>query len=636
MGFALSPSVNVTETDLSTTIPAVATSIIGMAGKFGWGPCLERVQITFERELIKYFGKLDENNYENWMTAWNALQYAGSIYIVRAIDQTNAKNAGLGVDSTDGSGASSTDKALKSINSDDIPTPAFGVNELLRFIAKYPSDTDDIHVAVANYKNFYEQVTFASGVGSFSAGETVNFKRAAEVIASGKVVIADNTNSVLYVDEIEFIDDADSPLIGTDTLLGVTSGATADFSALVEVDAVKAYTTSDGSTIKFSSLFDYAPSASDEAVVVVFKDDEIVEQFFVSMTENTKDYEGNNIYIEEKINQSSDYIKVFVNSNESTQVPYAITKTKLVGGEISSDNTYAAISNGEIDNAYNMFANPEEFDVNILIDAGNTASTIQKNIKNICEARKDCFAILGVPKAQVVGVDATTANANVIKYRKELPSSSYAGLYNNWKYQYDKFNDKYRWVPVTGDVAGIFANNDYVADAWYAPAGFTRGQVKNVVKFAYNPNRAQRDALYKDGINPVVFFPGDGPTVFGQKTLQTKPSAFDRIDVRRLFIVLEKAISTASKYFLFEKNTAFTRRRIKGMIDPFLRDVKGREGIYDFLVVCDETNNTGEVIDRNELAVDIYIKPTRTAEFINLNFYATKTGVSFDEIVTKS
>jgi phage tail sheath protein FI len=185
---------------------------------------------------------------------------------------------------------------------------------------------------------------------------------------------------------------------------------------------------------------------------------------------------------------------------------------------------------------------------------------------------------------------------------------------------------------LNGDIAGLSARTDYIADPWFSPAGYNRGVIKNVVKLAWSPSKADRDTLYKKGVNPVVTFPGQGTLLFGDKTLLARPSAFDRINVRRLFIVLEKAIATASKFQLFEFNDAFTRAQFRNLVEPFLRDVQGRRGVTDFRVVCDETNNTGEVIDRNEFVADIYIKPARAINFIQLNFIATRTGVSFEEV----
>ena len=218
------------------------------------------------------------------------------------------------------------------------------------------------------------------------------------------------------------------------------------------------------------------------------------------------------------------------------------------------------------------------------------------------------------------------------EYRNELPSTSYAVLDSGSKYQYDRYNDKYRFVPLNGDVAGLCARTDYTNDPWYSPGGLNRGQIKNVVKLAVNPGKTERDNLYSNGVNPVVNFPGQGTVLFGDKTLQSRPSAFDRINVRRLFIVLEKAIATAAKYQLFEFNDSFTRAQFKNLVEPFLRDVQGRRGVTDFRVKCDDTNNTGEVIDRNEFVADIFIKPNRSINFITLNFIAARSSVSFTEI----
>ena len=235
------------------------------------------------------------------------------------------------------------------------------------------------------------------------------------------------------------------------------------------------------------------------------------------------------------------------------------------------------------------------------------------------------------PDTSVIN-NAGSEATSIVTFRDTLTSSSYAVLDSGWKYQYDRYNDVYRWVPLNGDTAGTTVRTDFVADPWFSPAGFNRGQIKNVVKLAYSPSKTDRDTLYKKGVNPVVSFPGNGTVLFGDKTLLAKPSAFDRINVRRLFIVLEKSIATAAKYQLFEFNDGFTRAQFKNLVEPFLRDVQGRRGITDFKVVCDESNNTGEVIDGNEFVADIFIKPARAINFIQLNFVATRTGISFETV----
>jgi phage tail sheath protein FI len=242
------------------------------------------------------------------------------------------------------------------------------------------------------------------------------------------------------------------------------------------------------------------------------------------------------------------------------------------------------------------------------------------------------MAFISPPRSTVVN-NIGEITTDLTSFRNSITSTSYAVIDSGYKYMYDRYNDLYRYVPLNGDIAGLVVRTDTTRDPWYSPAGFNRGIIKNTVKLAYNPSKADRDILYKAGINPVVTFPGQGTLLYGDKTALAKPSAFDRINVRRLFITLEKAIATAAKYTLFEFNDTFTRAQFRNLVEPFLRDVQGRRGIYDYRVVCDETNNTAEVIDRNEFVGDIYIKPAKSINFIQLNFVAVRTGVEFSEIV---
>ena len=267
---------------------------------------------------------------------------------------------------------------------------------------------------------------------------------------------------------------------------------------------------------------------------------------------------------------------------------------------------------------------------------GKANSTIVNHvIDNVALQRLDAVVFCSAqdPETdQVIIGDGSDSVNKIIAFRNQLNSNSYTVLDSGYKYQYDRYNDVYRWVPLNGDIAGLCARTDYTNDPWWSPGGLNRGQVKNVVRLACNPNQTNRDTLYRNSINPVVTFPGQGTVLFGDKTLLAKPSAFDRINVRRLFIVLEKSIATAAKSQLFEFNDAFTRGQFKNLIEPFLRDVQGRRGITDFLVKCDESNNTGEVIDRNEFVADIFVKPTRSINYITLNFVAARSSVAFSEI----
>ena len=310
----------------------------------------------------------------------------------------------------------------------------------------------------------------------------------------------------------------------------------------------------------------------------------------------------------------------------------------LVGGTdkgVSEDLHSEANNNTLFTDGYDLFEDAETQSDIALIIGGPAYSTLAGKLIDLADARKDLVTFLSPLKSDCVNTNAITTKVDdVVNYfNKTLNKSSSYGVFDSgWKYQYDGFNDVFRWVPLNADVAGLCARTEFTNDAWFSPAGFNRGQIRNVTKLAINPRKAHRDKLYKNGINPVVAFPGEGTVLFGDKTMQSKPSAFDRINVRRLFIVLEKAIATAAKFFLFEFNDQFTRAQFVSTVAPFLREVQGRRGITDFRVVCDETNNTGEVIDRNEFVADIFIKPARSINFIQLNFVAVRTDVTFEEV----
>jgi phage tail sheath protein FI len=357
---------------------------------------------------------------------------------------------------------------------------------------------------------------------------------------------------------------------------------------------------------------------------------------FVSTDERKLDDTGGNIFCENYVNSTSNYIRcqLSASAKNTDMSTYFMDYERMEGGQ---NRPHTEVTDADIIEAFEIYEDPESIDVNILIDSDKSTAVKQKLIE-ICESRKDCIAVLDVPQSLVLNNSGQEAT-DLRDFRLGLHSTynlnentSYAAIYGQWLEIYDKWNGKYRWIPSSGHVAGIYANTDDVTDPWFAPAGLNRGIITNIRKLAFNPNQGKRDIMYKNGINPIVSFSGQGKVVWGQKTMLDKSSAFNRVNVRRLFIILEKSIATAVKYFLFEPNDSFTRLQLINMIEPFLRDVKSRRGIYDFLVVCDSSNKTPERIDRNELWCDIYIKPTRAAEFIVLNFIATKTGASFTEI----
>jgi hypothetical protein len=363
-----------------------------------------------------------------------------------------------------------------------------------------------------------------------------------------------------------------------------------------------------------------------------------------------KTTQGNSNYYPDVIFRESNYIywtdHITAGSNWGTDTTTAYTDVRPVTIDALSGGTDDyAVTAGELAIGYDKFKDAESLDINLVLGAkgggaGNTNATQDTHvtmITDLCELRKDCVGFVSPNRAAHVGLAASSATAakaaeNVKTAFDLCPSSSYMVYDSCYKYMYDKYNDVYRWVPMNGDTAGLCAYTDGVADPWWSPAGYTRGTVRGAIKLSYNPMKSERDILYRARINPVVNFPGQGVTLFGDKTAQTKPSAFDRINVRRLFLVLEKAIATAAKYMLFEFNDEFTRAQFRNMVEPFLRDVQGRRGIFDFKVVCDSTNNTSEIIDRNEFIGDIYIKPARSINFITLNFIAVRTGVEFSEV----
>jgi hypothetical protein len=293
----------------------------------------------------------------------------------------------------------------------------------------------------------------------------------------------------------------------------------------------------------------------------------------------------------------------------------------------------ASPSDANIESAYDLFANKENIDVGLVLTGGHPVAVQQYVIDNIAVGRADCVAFISPRYSDVVN-QAGNETANIEDWLTALSrSSSYVVADSGWKYQFDKYNNTYRWIPLNGDIAGLCVYTDNVRDPWFSPAGFNRGAIKNSIKLSWNPNKSYRDTLYAAGINPVVSFPGQGTVLFGDKTLLNKPSAFDRINVRRLFITLEKAIAQAAKFSMFELNDEFTRAQFIALVSPFLRDIQGRRGITDFRVVCDSTNNTQQVIDSNQFVGDIYIKPARSVNYIQLNFVAVGTGVDFVTIV---
>ena len=393
-------------------------------------------------------------------------------------------------------------------------------------------------------------------------------------------------------------------------------------------------------------------SARDEVHVVVVDEDggftgspgTVLEVYKgLSRATDAKNSDGSANYYKTVLNEQSQYVWWASDRANATSAAAASIASStnarplsvsFVGGV---DNDESTVAFADVARAYDLFASAEEVDISLLLTGstrGGTNGEQQANylIDNIAEVRKDCVVFVSPQKADVVN-QTTAAAQNIVDFRNSVRSSSFAVMDSGYKYTYDKYNDVNRWVPLNGDIAGLCVVTDNSRDPWYSPAGTNRGQIRNSIKLAFNPAKAERDLLYKNGINPVISSPGEGTILFGDKTLLAKPSAFDRINVRRLFIVLEKSIARAAKSLMFEFNDEFTRTQFRNLVEPFLRDVQGRRGITDFKVVCDGTNNTGEVIDSNRFVGDIYVKPARSINFIQLNFVAVRSGIEFSEIV---
>ena len=650
MAFQVSPGVLVKEIDLTNVVPAVATSIGAIAGAFVKGPVGEIIPIGSEGELVDIFGKPNSDNFETWFTAANFLQYGNALRVVRA--DTGELNA-------------TADSAGLAINNDTVyeDNYADGSGSVGSWASRTPGTWgNSLGVSVCSSAAAFEATATATVDGAHTAGATTLAVTDGTEFQVGDIIYLQETDGTQY--EITAISTDDLTIRQLDNPNG--GGLK---SAMSGGEAIRR-------RWRFYDLFDGAPgtstwatnqgltAAADELHVVVYDTTgdirgfsadvagqrtlSVIETFpFVSKHPNARTPQGGSNYYVNAVNVGSRNVFWMDHPTSGTDWGTALTAGGLdtvfdapalpIVDTLGGGTQDLAATVGELDLAYDLFADAETVDVNLVMAGkspdGTDGVTHATNLIDFAELRKDVVAFISPRRADVVGVTTGAAQTTNVKgFFDNLASSSYAVFDSGYKYMYDKYNDVYRYVPLNGDMAGLAANTDNVADPWFSPAGYNRGQVRGAVKLAFNPTKAQRDILYPARINPVVTFPGQGTVLFGDKTALSRPSAFDRINVRRLFIVLEKAISTAAKYQLFEFNDEFTRAQFRNLVEPFLRDVQGRRGIIDFSVVADETNNTGEVIDRNEFVADIYIKPARSINFITLNFIAVRTGVSFSEI----
>jgi hypothetical protein len=663
MAFQVSPGVNVTEKDLTNIVPAVSTSSGGIVITAEKGPIDEITTVTSEQELAEIFGKPTADNFEEWFSAANFLGYGNNLKVVRPI--TGLLNS------------VSTGSAVLIKNTAD-------------YLDTYYSASGAGQVSNIGTWAAREAGTLGNNIKVSLCPNSTAFgphSMSGNLVADSTAAIGDTT---ITVDDGSLMQVGDILEFGDDAAVPSTSGAPSGFFYKITAISTHVLTIArfnpqtgvtesgglrhavvDNAKIlrhwEYYFNFSNAPTTTDDVsnaggsldemhIAVIDEDGgisgtagTIIETFEgVSQAFDAKTSNGASNYYPQVIYQQSKYIywidhiatlsdgvtKVGTTFDNTVGDAHVVNNVSLVSGT----DDFAA-TNAEIATAYEKFNDAENVDLSLLIcgpsqtSADATGDTKATAVMDIASGRKDCVAFISPARADVVGVaNAITQTQNVVGFADGLPSTSYAVIDSGYKYMYDRYNDVYRFVPLNGDTAGLCARTDSIADAWFSPGGFNRGQVRGAVKLAFNPNQAQRDELYKSNVNSVVSFPGQGTVLFGDKTAQRKPSAFDRINVRRLFIVLEKAVSTAAKFQLFEFNDEFTRANFRNLVEPFLRDVQGRRGLTDFSVVCDDTNNTADVIDRNEFRADIFIKPARSINFIQLNFVATRSGVAFSEV----
>ena len=577
MAFQVSPGINITELDLTTVVPNVATAIGAIAGAYQWGPVMERTSITTENNLVDVFGKPDDVTKCYFWSAANYLAYSNNLIVTRVVG-TGALNSTIG-----NNGAAAAGEDIQNAEHYDSTTLSADV----LFIAKYPG-------------------------------------------ALG--------NSLL----VKVID----------------SNAWGD--TTVNADFIANFDDTPGTSVDVAN----AGGSQDEMHVIVIDEDGlwtgdpgyILEKFaYVSKASDAKRPDGSSNYIKDVLRNESKYVwlgdvteltDLSVAAGTAAGQPKAgatfqtfdsaTASEGVLGGSMGFGANGAAITSAQLQAGYALYATPEIVDVNLIIggpgvDATDTATGVYLAglVGQGSSARNDAMVFLS-PTLTDATVTKTAAAMTTTK--TTYGSNNYVVMDGAWKYMYDRYRDLFFYCPMNGDTAGLVARTEHTNDAWWSPAGMSRGQVKNIIKLSWEPTKADRDTMYQKSVNPLITMPGAGVILWGDKTAQIKPSAFDRINVRRLFIVLEKAIATAAKAMLFEFNDEFTRSSFVNMVEPFLREIQGRRGITDFKVVCDTSNNTGNIIDTNQFVGDIYIKPARSINYIQLNFIAARTDVSFSEI----
>lgn len=640
MAFSVSPSVIVREVDASQAVPAIATPPAAMAGVFRWGPTNEPILISSENQLVDRFGTPNDATYETFFVAADFLSYSNALYVVRA-DDGSATAVG-------------DDLVLDGNNAVIEESSTYGA-----FKAKYQGDLgNSIEVAWVSSTGFGNSVLAVGDiptnqVSNNAVDQTISFNSSTLnfEVANTQQISALSQGDVLVVGNESVGYQELKVATFTETAGTVTEGVGNSAVTFVEsygyaVTFSNRYTLAETDVNKLSferkwqhnGSFSRKPDANHIHIAVIDSLGTIsgtkgfmLEKFEnISTTLGAVTPQGSTNYYPTVIDNFSQWVAIANTEVVGTAATSLSRYETMTGGTDARTETTATLAH--IGFALDTLKNSNEIDISFVLQGKGDDMATRANyiVSNICETRKDCVAFLSPSKEAVV--DELKMNAkmtNVIAYRNRVQNSSYSFMDSGYKYRYDKYNDQYRWTPLNGDMAGLAAR----VEPWESPAGFRKGVIKNVIKLAFNPSKPHRDVLYGSDVNPVMSQTGQGIVLFGDKTGLGLPSAFDRLNVRRLFIAVEKAIATAAESFLFELNDDFTQTQFKNIVDPFLRDIQGRRGIIDYRVISDSTVNTPEVVDQNKFRASIFIKPARSINVIELTFVATRSGIEFDEIV---
>lgn len=641
MAFSVSPSVIVREVDASQAVPAIANPPAAIAGVFRWGPVNDPLLISSENQLVNRFGKPSDDNYETFFTAADFLSYSNALYVVRADDGSEAAN--------------STTLVLDANNVVDQAASTFGA-----FEAKYQGALgESLQVAWCTSTGFESEYTDVgdisiNGLANNQVEQTIEFNSQAlnfEVantdqkseLSVGDVLVIGN-ESIGY-QELKVASWAETDIEDEATPGDANTAYVAAYEYNITFSNKYTLTETSLNKLKLTKRWQHAATFSrkpDTAHIHVAVIDttgditgtqyQIVEKFEnLSTTVGAVTPQGTTNYYNTVVENFSEWVKV-ANTSVIGTASTSVAKYETMTADNAGVKTETTATLANIGFALDELKASNELDIAFVLQGKGDDAATRANyiVSNIVETRKDCVAFLSPSKEAVV--DELKMNAkltNAIAYRNKVQNSSYTFIDSGYKYRYDKYNDVYRWTPLNGDMAGLAAR----VEPWESPAGYRKGVIKNVVKLAFNPDKTMRDKLYGSDINPVISQTGQGIVLFGDKTGLGLTSAFDRLNVRRLFIAVEKSIATAAQSFLFELNDEFTQTQFKNIVDPFLRDIQGRRGIIDYRVISDSTVNTPEVIDQNKFRASIFIKPARSINVIELTFIATRTGVEFDEIV---